>query len=398
MVTATGLHAKSICHRVAMVGDAASTSNGRPGLAPGEFTAVCCQQQTENAVDREALERNLVHMLEMIDWAVEGFMAHGAPVRLIVFPELALHGAAGYSWSEQRRVACEIPGPETERIAAKAREYGLYVVAGSLVERDPDSKAVFNTLVMLDPSGELALRYRKVNVWYPLELAASPVDLLPSGYDTERNPLFPVARTEIGNIGGYICYDGFFPEVTRQLAYNGAEIFARASAYMDPWGTGPTGVCAVSDRMRSMENMAYTVSAQQGATLRSSPPYSWPGHSAVIDYEGRVLAEGGTGEQIIKAQISAHRVRQFRRSVLTQNVLAQGRAEAYDYLGRPAGIQRAELAEREDMTAQEYERLAKENAERFWGAYYEEPCSFPTLSEPFWRAQRERAARERQGH
>lgn len=374
-----------------------SETTGAPPLMPGDFTAVCCQQRTENASDRDAVKRNLRQMLDMIDWAVEGYMTHGHPVRLIVFPELALHGAAGYTWSEQRTVACEIPGPETDLIAEKAREYGAWIVAGSLVERSEDWNGVFNTLIMLDPQGEIAIRYRKVNVWYPLEPALSPVDLLPAGYDTERHPLFPVARTGIGNIGGYVCYDGFFPEVTRQLAHNGAEIFARASAYMDPWGTGPTGICAVSDRMRSMENMAYTVSAQQGSSLRDSPPYSWPGHSVIVDYEGRVLAEAGSGEQILKAPISAHRVRDFRRSILSQNALAQGRHEAYDFLSRPAATQRPELAGREDMSAEEYETLARQDAERFWGDYYGEDCTFPTLSTPFWRAQRERAARERDG-
>lgn len=375
--------------------EALPSEGSGPELLPGEYTAVCCQQEVWNAADRETVERNLTHMLEMVDWAIEGYLTHGSPVKLIVFPELALHGAAGYSWSEQRRVACEIPGPETDRIAAKAREHGVYIVAGSLVERDPDGKGVFNTLVMLDPDGDLALRYRKVNVWYPLEPALSPVDLLPDGYDLEANPLFPVARTPIGNIGGFVCYDGFFPEVTRQLAHNGAEIFARASAYMDPWGTGPTGICAVSDRMRSMENMAYTVSAQQGSTLASSPPYSWAGQSVIVDFEGRVLAEAGAGEQILKAPISAHRVRDFRRSVLTQNSLPQGRHEAYDYLSRPGAPQRPGLGRREDMSAEEYERLVKADAEEFWSGYYGEPCEFPTLSTRFWQAQRERAARER---
>lgn len=367
-----------------------------PPLLPGEYTAVCCQQLTENATDRDVVERNLAQTLNMIDWAVEGYMAHGYPVRLVVFPELVLHGAAGYTWSEQQRVACEIPGPETERIGAKAREYGIWIVAGSLVERADEWKGVFNTVVMLGPDGEIALRYRKINVWYPLEPALSPIDLLDAGYDTERDPLFPVVRTEIGNIGALACYDGFFPEVTRQLAYDGAEIFVRASACMDPWGVGPTGVLAVSDRMRAMENMAYMVSAQQGSSLRSSPPYSRSGRSVIVDFEGRVLAEAGPGEGIIKAPISAHRIREFRRSTLSHNVLSQARHEAYDYLKRTATPPRPALADLDDLSAEELELWAKRDAERFWSDYYGEPCECPLLSTPFWKAQRERAARERE--
>lgn len=356
-----------------------------------EYLAACCQMATENAVDRGVLERNLTHLEEMVDWAVEGFMALDAPLRLVVFPELSLHGAAGYSWSEQRRVAVELPGPELDRLAAKAREYGIFLVPGSLLERDAQTRAVFNTLPLIGPDGALLWRYRKVNVWYPLEPAQSPVDLLPAGYDVERFPLFPVARTPIGALGGFTCSDGMFPEVTRQLAANGADVLVRASAYMDPWGEQ----CRLTDRVRALENMAYLVSCQQGATLRSSPPYSWPGGSAVIDFEGRVTAEAGPGEQIVVGRVDPERVRGYRRRTLTHNVLAQARPEAYDFLDRPGWPPRAELATATDVHTRDYERITREAVQRHWTAYYGEPYELPSLSEPFWRAQRDRAARER---
>lgn len=48
--------------------------------------------------------------------------------------------------------------------------------------------------------------------------------------------MFPVARTPLGNIGVAIRYDRLFPEVLRQLTFNGAEMLVRVSADMDPWG------------------------------------------------------------------------------------------------------------------------------------------------------------------
>ena len=72
---------------------------------------------------------------------------------------------------------------------------------------------------------------------------------------------------------------------------NGAEILIRVSAYMDPWGaTEPMNWWTTVNRCRALENTAFVVAANQGASLRHYPPYSWPGGSQVVDYDGhRVL-------------------------------------------------------------------------------------------------------------
>ncbi|MEU6412887.1 nitrilase-related carbon-nitrogen hydrolase [Microbispora sp. NPDC046933] len=349
----------------------------------GEFLAVACQMDTVDG----AVGQNLKQMVTMIDWAMEGYSALGVPVRLIVFPELAIHGSVGATYADKRRHAIELPGPEIEELAEKARTHGVYLVAGTVFEYEPEYDAVFNTLVMLAPSGKIVLRYRKVNVWYPLETTQSPIDLLGEGYDTARFPLFPVAHTEIGTIGGLICYDGFFPEVTRQLAAEGAEIFVRASAIMDPWGSGPTGASVMTDRMRSLENLAYTVSAQRGSSPRTGPPFSWPGRSSIVDFEGRVLSEAERGEEIIMARIDANRVRAYRESVLGGNMLAHNRTEAYDYLTRPGPGPRPRLSTGRTVSETEHFATAREQNDAYWAGYYER--------DPFWRRRRDMAARER---
>jgi len=185
---------------------------------------------------------------------------------------------------------------------------------------------VFNTTCLIGPGGLLS-KYRKVNPWIPYEVQASPHDL--AGYD---EPLFPVVDTPIGRIGCAICYDWLFPEAIRQLAANGAEVLVRVSAYMDPWGaTEPMDWWTVVNRCRALENVAYVVAANQGASLRHYPPYSWPGGSQVVDFDGRLLAQAspGPGERIVVAPVDVGALRHERATRRGHHMLAHLRTEAY---------------------------------------------------------------------
>src|SRR5437870_1608122 len=147
-----------------------------------------------------------------------------------------------------------------------------------------------------------------------------------------RLVVFPVADTPIGRIGCAICYDWLFPEVTRQLAANGAELLIRVSAYMDPWGaTEPMNWWTTINRARAIENTAFVVAANQGASLRHYPPYSWPGGSQVVDFDGRMLAEAspGPGERIVVAPIDISALRHERATRIGHQMLAHLRTDAY---------------------------------------------------------------------
>ncbi|MGE0454549.1 MAG: nitrilase-related carbon-nitrogen hydrolase [Vicinamibacteria bacterium] len=292
------------------------------------YSAAACQTDLPNPTARREMRVNTDRMLSMIDSAVAG-AAPFLPVRLLAFPEFA-HAAPVYPTLAELRekLAVPIPNEHTERLQAKARQHDVYVQSGSMLEADPKYPGVvFNTTCLIGPQGIL-YKYRKVNPWIPYEVHASPQDLLPA-YD---EALFPVADTPIGKIGCAICYDWLFPEAIRQLAANGAEVLIRVSAYMDPWGaTQPMDWWTVVNRCRALENTAFVVGANQGAALRHYPPYSWPGGSMIVDYDGRLLAQAspGPGERIVVAPIDVSALRHERETRRGHHMLAHLRTEAY---------------------------------------------------------------------
>src|SRR5439155_8727416 len=239
------------------------------------YSVACCQTDLPNPIERKAMRANSERMFSMIDSAVVG-AAPFLPVRLVVFPEFA-HSAPVFETAKELRekLAIQIPNEHIERLEQKAREHGIYIQSGSMLETDPRWPGhVFNTTCLIGPGGIL-YKYRKVNTWIPYEVHTSPHDL--PDYD---EPLFPVADTEVGRIGCAICYDWLFPEAIRALALNGAEVLVRVSAYMDPWGTAqPRDWWTSINRVRAIENLAYVVASNQGCSLANYPPLSWPGGS-----------------------------------------------------------------------------------------------------------------------
>ncbi|MCG8462267.1 MAG: hypothetical protein MI919_38780 [Holophagales bacterium] len=296
------------------------------------YGAAACQVDFPNPTERGEIRAHTDRMLEMVDQAVVGYSPF-LPIRLVVFPEFA-HAAPVYPTARELydSLAVEIPNEHTERYVAKAREHGIYIQTGSFLERDARwGEVVFNTTCLIGPEGILS-KYRKVNTWIPWEVHASPHDL--EGYDEE---MFPVVDTPIGKLGCAICYDWLFPEVLRQLTANGAEILIRVSAYMDPWGaTPPMDWWTVVNRCRALENVAYVVAANQAARMGHYPPFSWPGGSMVVDYDGRILAQAdpGPGEKVVVAPVDVAALRHTRRTRQGHQNLAHLRTECYPMYGR----------------------------------------------------------------
>ena len=303
------------------------------------YYAAACQTDFPCPRTRDEIGERTRRMCDMAMQTITGYEPF-FDVRLLAFPEFA-HAAPIYDSIDKLRdrLAIPVPNEHTERYRRLCQEYGCYIQTGSFLEADPDyPEVVFNTTVLLGPAGVLS-KYRKLNPWIPWEIHASPHDL--ADYDAE---CFPVVATELGNLGVAICYDWLFPETIRQIAFNGAELIVRVSAYMDPWGaTPPLDWWTLFNRARAAENSLYVVAANQGASLGHYPPFSWPGGSMIVDYDGRILAQtdAGPGEKIVVAPIDIEALRAERRRRVGHDMRAHLRAELHTYLGQtwlaPAG-------------------------------------------------------------
>ncbi|MCP4590698.1 MAG: nitrilase [bacterium] len=291
------------------------------------YWAAACQTDFPCPADRDEIGARVEHMLQIVERTVVGYQPFGC-VKLLAFPEFA-HAAPIYEDLKtlRRRLAVPIPNEHTERYQHKAAKLDVYIQTGTFLEVDaqwPD--VVFNTTCLIGPEGILT-KYRKVHPWTPWELHASPADL--EGYD---QPLFPVADTPLGKIGVAICYDWLFPEAIRQIAANGAEVIVRVSAYMDPWGaTPPMDWWTLVNRTRALENLSYVVASNQAAAMSNYPPFSWPGGSMIVDYDGRLLAQTdpGPGEKVVVAPIDIPALRHARETRHGHNMLKHLRPNAY---------------------------------------------------------------------
>src|ERR671938_13952 len=120
------------------------------------YSVAACQTDLPNPLERREMRRNTERMLSMIDSAVAG-AAPFLPVRLVVFPEFA-HAAPVFPTVAEliEKLAVRIPNEHTERLEGKAREHGIYVQSGSMIEVDARYPgAVFNTTCLIGPEGVL---------------------------------------------------------------------------------------------------------------------------------------------------------------------------------------------------------------------------------------------------
>jgi len=317
------------------------------------YGVAACQTNLDSPQHRNEIRKNTERMLELVEQTVVGYGPF-MDVRLLVFPEFG-HAAPLYPSAREllAKLTVPVPNEHTERYHAKCRELGVYIQTATFLEEDPQWPGkVFNTTCLIGPRG-IELVYRKVNPWIPWEVHASPHDLSPC-----PDNLFPVADTPLGRIGVAVCYDWLFPEVLRQLTANGAELLLRVSAYMDPWGaTPPLDWWTIVNRCRALENVAYVVAANQGAEMHRYAPFSWPGGSMVVDFDGRVLAQAdpGPGEKVVVAQVDIGALRHERARRRGHLGLVHLRAEAYPVYRQswyPAGT----LTHAEDHTVAANER------------------------------------------
>lgn len=251
----------------------------------------------------------------------------GGPRNLVLFPEFALTGFPLRESAEQwiDKACIEIPGPETQRLQNAAQKFGIFIGANAY-ERDPVWPGrYFNTCFLIDPSGDIILKYKRVNTVH----SPSPHDFMERYFDHYGvEGAFPVAKTELGNIGMFPCGEIMYPEAARVLMMRGAEVILHPTS---DHGSQDIMGWESCKKARAAENMMYLISCNAGGIVGMPPNGNNMGHSKIIDYNGLVLANsGGPGEcTMTNAMIDVQGLREQRQIVGPTNRIARQRTEMY---------------------------------------------------------------------
>jgi predicted amidohydrolase len=278
------------------------------------YKAALIQQETHVIVDPktrdEKIEKNLNRIFELLHWTFNRV----GEMRLAAVSEYSLIGQfRPRDVDEWLELAETIPGPVTDRIAEKTRELGCYFV-GNLYERDDEWPGrLWNTNFIIDPHGDIILKYRKNNGPNNLNTVyTGPGDVYTEYTEKYGNlSMFPVVDTEIGVLGTLTCTDIIFPEMARALALQGAEVLIHPTA--EPW-SDVDAKWDIFRRSRAYENLAYFLSVCAGGFLGSDRPSSgYRGHSQVVDHLGTVQSiAAGPGEAVCVGTIDVDAVREMR--------------------------------------------------------------------------------------
>lgn len=324
--------------------DQPPTSTDTAGLDAG-YRALALQTRTHavNGLSIDEARARMAASIARIAKEVAGAKGWVGPdLRLVVLPEYVLTGFPMGEPVEQWRelAALEPGGAEYEALRAIAVGQRLFL-SGNAYERDANFPGLyFQTSFVIDPSGEVVLRYRRLHSLYsptPYDVWDRYVDLY--GMDG----VLPVADTEIGHLACIASEEVLYPELARALALRGAEVLCHSTSEVSSPALTPK---EIGRRARAVENLAYVVSANSGG-LRGIPipGDSTSGGSQIVDFEGRVLVEAAGGESIVAfAELDLAALRRYRRRPGMANLLSRVQPElwaaeyARHHVIRPNGL------------------------------------------------------------
>ncbi|UCE11830.1 MAG: carbon-nitrogen hydrolase family protein [Candidatus Thorarchaeota archaeon] len=207
-------------------------------------------------------------------------------VDLVFTGELYLQQYGSSDWKE---FAQPIPNDMTDRLSEIARDNECWFVPGSFLEKESDK--IFNTALVYDPNGDIVAKYRKLYPWMPFE-------------DTSYGTSFVTFDIPgVTRIGIVICYDLWFPEVFRTLAWMGAEVILQPSATYTPDRAAELVLTPAQAIMHQCYVLNSNVISAMGGGL-----------SIFADPEGRILQQVGTHEEIMTEVIDLDRVDWIRQN------------------------------------------------------------------------------------
>jgi deaminated glutathione amidase len=199
-----------------------------------------------------------------------------------------------------------IDGPTIGWARDVARELGIDLVAGSIVERREGHDKLSNTSVHVGPDGEVKGIYRKIHMF---DVVVEGVEYRES---ESEEPGDDLTLTDAGGVavGMTVCYDLRFPELYRILAVRGARVLTLPAAFTKVTGQAHWEILV---RARAIENQAFVVAADQiGATSDGKESF---GGSMIVDPWGEVLARAADEETFIAADLDLERQDEVRRQL-----------------------------------------------------------------------------------
>jgi formamidase len=204
-------------------------------------------------------------------------------VSMIVFHELVVPGLVQYVTPENKdwwkKNSGPVPGPQTDRLCDLARKTHKWLIPGSMWEIEDEK--MYNTSVVISPDGNIVAKYRKMFPWLPYEAGTAAGDSF---------CVFDIPN--VGRFGLCICYDMWFPEVARQLAWMGAEVIIQPT--LTPTSDRPLEL--VMARANALFNQCFFFSINGIG--------EWGGgRSTIIDPDGRILQEIGTNQTFMTEMI-----------------------------------------------------------------------------------------------
>jgi deaminated glutathione amidase len=236
------------------------------------FSIAALQLELAAGDNRDRLEKETARVMARFPW-----------VRMVVFPELCSFGPA-LSFAEA------MPGATESRYQELAKKHGVWLIPGSIYERAGND--IFNTSPVINPAGEVVGRYRKMYPFLPYEKGVK------SGTEFV---VFDVP--EVGRFGISICYDGWIPETTRALVWNGAEVILHPTLT----GTIDRAQELIIAQASAITNQCYFVDVNSAGQLGN-------GRSIVVGPEGEIIHQSGEVGEQIPFTIDLKHVREVRKS------------------------------------------------------------------------------------
>ena len=280
---------------------------------------VACLQTRSKMVSLDDKQRdadvrdNIKRICEMIDYIT----AFGnSDVKLMVLPEYSINAR----WEKMDlenwlKISTTIPGPYTDLLADKAKERKIWIAANLLEVHEDFPGRFFNTSFLVGPEGEIILKHWKNNnnAWvFPYTTPSDIYSEFVERYGQEN--LFPVAKTEIGNIGLLTCGELGYPENARCTMMNGAEVLLHLTSEPNNMSHGDVRNWEAMRTTRAYENKCYLAVANigmyEGATRGLHNSH---GDSAIHNFDGSIMNKiNGAGESTIKGPIDLNALRRVR--------------------------------------------------------------------------------------